>query len=44
MKFQVAFVVLTCMLIPGVWRAGSGEVGEAVKTALKAGYTHIDGE
>ncbi|KAI0671193.1 NADP-dependent oxidoreductase domain-containing protein [Trametes maxima] len=27
----------------GVWQAGKGEVGEAVKTALKAGYRHIDG-
>ncbi|KAJ7887252.1 NADP-dependent oxidoreductase domain-containing protein [Mycena olivaceomarginata] len=27
----------------GVWRAGPNEVGEAVKTALKAGYRHIDG-
>ncbi|KAH8082412.1 NADP-dependent oxidoreductase domain-containing protein [Cristinia sonorae] len=27
----------------GVWQAGQGEVGLAVKTALKAGYRHIDG-
>lgn len=27
----------------GVWQAGRGEVGEAVKTALKSGYRHIDG-
>ncbi|KAH7927674.1 Aldo/keto reductase [Leucogyrophana mollusca] len=27
----------------GVWQAGKGEVGSAVKTALKAGYRHIDG-
>ncbi|KDQ49217.1 hypothetical protein JAAARDRAFT_43007 [Jaapia argillacea MUCL 33604] len=27
----------------GVWQAGSGEVGTAVKTALDAGYRHIDG-
>ncbi|KAH9891869.1 NADP-dependent oxidoreductase domain-containing protein [Cubamyces lactineus] len=27
----------------GVWQADKGEVGEAVKTALKAGYRHIDG-
>ncbi|KAI9065994.1 hypothetical protein FKP32DRAFT_1756257 [Trametes sanguinea] len=27
----------------GVWQAGKGEVGEAVRTALKAGYRHIDG-
>ncbi|KAF8895241.1 NADP-dependent oxidoreductase domain-containing protein [Infundibulicybe gibba] len=28
----------------GVWQAGKGEVGNAVKTALKAGYSrHIDG-
>ncbi|KAI8986165.1 NADP-dependent oxidoreductase domain-containing protein [Trametes punicea] len=27
----------------GVWQAGKDEVGEAVKTALKAGYRHIDG-
>ncbi|KAJ8461912.1 hypothetical protein ONZ45_g18123 [Pleurotus djamor] len=27
----------------GVWRAGKDEVGNAVKTALKAGYRHIDG-
>jgi len=26
----------------GVWQAGKGEVGQAVKTALKAGYRHID--
>ncbi|EJC98432.1 Aldo/keto reductase [Fomitiporia mediterranea MF3/22] len=26
----------------GVWKAGKGEVGPAVKTALKAGYHHID--
>ncbi|KAL0064268.1 hypothetical protein AAF712_008853 [Marasmius tenuissimus] len=27
----------------GVWRAGKGEVGNAVKTALNAGYRYIDG-
>ncbi|KDR82531.1 hypothetical protein GALMADRAFT_237878 [Galerina marginata CBS 339.88] len=27
----------------GVWRAGRGEVGEAIKAALKLGYRHIDG-
>ncbi|TDL19680.1 hypothetical protein BD410DRAFT_791805 [Rickenella mellea] len=27
----------------GVWQASKGEVGNAVKTALKAGYRHIDG-
>ncbi|KIJ61080.1 hypothetical protein HYDPIDRAFT_97310 [Hydnomerulius pinastri MD-312] len=27
----------------GVWQAGKGEVGSAVKTALEAGYRHIDG-
>ncbi|KZT37879.1 hypothetical protein SISSUDRAFT_1062454 [Sistotremastrum suecicum HHB10207 ss-3] len=27
----------------GCWRAREGEVGNAVKTALKAGYRHIDG-
>ncbi|KAJ7119850.1 NADP-dependent oxidoreductase domain-containing protein [Mycena epipterygia] len=27
----------------GVWQAGKNEVGNAVKTALKAGYRHIDG-
>ncbi|KAF7365614.1 Aldo-keto reductase [Mycena venus] len=27
----------------GVWQAGRNEVGNAVKTALKAGYRHIDG-
>jgi hypothetical protein len=27
----------------GVWRSGRGEVGGAVKTALQAGYRHIDG-
>ncbi|KAG9308474.1 hypothetical protein JVU11DRAFT_11816 [Chiua virens] len=27
----------------GVWQAGKGEVGNAVKTALDAGYRHIDG-
>ncbi|KAI3621341.1 aldo-keto reductase [Moniliophthora roreri] len=27
----------------GVWQAGKGEVGPAVKTALNAGYRHIDG-
>ncbi|KAJ7105714.1 NADP-dependent oxidoreductase domain-containing protein [Mycena epipterygia] len=27
----------------GVWRAGKHEVGNAVKTALNAGYRHIDG-
>ncbi|KIK91961.1 hypothetical protein PAXRUDRAFT_830404 [Paxillus rubicundulus Ve08.2h10] len=27
----------------GVWQSGKGEVGNAVKTALKAGYRHIDG-
>ncbi|OCH92819.1 hypothetical protein OBBRIDRAFT_790840 [Obba rivulosa] len=27
----------------GVWQAGRGEVGNAVKTALKTGYRHIDG-
>ncbi|TFK40509.1 NADP-dependent oxidoreductase domain-containing protein [Crucibulum laeve] len=27
----------------GVWRAEKGIVGDAVKTALKAGYRHIDG-
>lgn len=27
----------------GVWQASKGEVGNAVKTALSAGYRHIDG-
>ncbi|KAI0727164.1 NADP-dependent oxidoreductase domain-containing protein [Fomitopsis betulina] len=27
----------------GVWQAGEGEVGAAVKAALEAGYRHIDG-
>ncbi|KAI0700084.1 NADP-dependent oxidoreductase domain-containing protein [Cytidiella melzeri] len=27
----------------GVWKAGKGEVGQAVKHALKTGYRHIDG-
>ncbi|KAL6300719.1 NADP-dependent oxidoreductase domain-containing protein [Sparassis latifolia] len=27
----------------GVWQAGQGEVGAAVKAALSAGYRHIDG-
>ncbi|KAF5367760.1 hypothetical protein D9758_009844 [Tetrapyrgos nigripes] len=27
----------------GVWKAGRGEVGQAVKTALERGYRHIDG-
>ena len=27
----------------GVWQAGEGEVGAAVKVALEAGYRHIDG-
>lgn len=27
----------------GVWQAGKGEVGAAVKAALDAGYRHIDG-
>lgn len=27
----------------GVWQAPKDQVGEAVKTAVKAGYTHIDG-
>ncbi|KAG5641608.1 hypothetical protein DXG03_004645 [Asterophora parasitica] len=27
----------------GVWQASPGEVGNAVQTALKAGYRHIDG-
>ncbi|KAF8993512.1 NADP-dependent oxidoreductase domain-containing protein [Cyathus striatus] len=27
----------------GVWRAEKGQVGDAVKTALKVGYRHIDG-
>ncbi|PCH40515.1 hypothetical protein WOLCODRAFT_24169 [Wolfiporia cocos MD-104 SS10] len=27
----------------GVWQAAPGEVGSAVKTALNAGYRHIDG-
>ncbi|KAF8194217.1 NADP-dependent oxidoreductase domain-containing protein [Pholiota molesta] len=27
----------------GVWRAGPGQVGPAVKTALNVGYRHIDG-
>ena len=26
----------------GVWKAGRGEVGQAVKAALAAGYRHID--
>jgi hypothetical protein len=28
---------------PGVWQAGGRELGEAVKTALAAGYRHFDG-
>ncbi|EIN06805.1 Aldo/keto reductase [Punctularia strigosozonata HHB-11173 SS5] len=31
------------ILTPGVWQAGPGEVGTAVKTAIAAGYKHIDG-
>lgn len=26
-----------------MWKAGKGEVGTAVKHALKSGYRHIDG-
>ncbi|KIP02979.1 hypothetical protein PHLGIDRAFT_78304 [Phlebiopsis gigantea 11061_1 CR5-6] len=29
--------------LSGVWKAGPGEVGQAVSAALKAGYRHIDG-
>ena len=28
--------------VTGVWKAGKGEVGQAVKAALAAGYRHID--
>lgn len=29
--------------LKGVWKATKGEVGQAVKHALKVGYRHIDG-
>lgn len=31
------------LAITGVWQADPGQVGAAVKTALKTGYRHIDG-
>lgn len=37
------FIDVTNLSVTGVWKAGRGEVGQAVKAALAAGYRHIDG-